>query len=205
MGNMWLKPIKIALAFVILFQCQVSAKPVLALGLLAGAATRFGCDKGARCIQQCNVCEQVAFNFDAEQDDVRIMKYGIGINLSAFISETAGREVNAIVRNVFTDGRCVLQLSASSAKELGQEAVVIRPERLWAEKSNVDFISRYPKFRKEREYLLIKLSGFAFDLINQRRKTSQKWCTNAALNDLKKRGLRANKQAQNSRRHNKNL
>ena len=189
MGNASQKPIQM-LTFFMLICRLTSAKPGIALSLLAGAATaQLKCDKGAKCIQKCNVCDQVALELAdvvittrqkiMEFRDV-ILQQGDAVNYSAFMPKSVTREVKGLVRDVMQDGQCVLQLSAKSAKQVGQEVVIVRPEQLWKDESPANFELRYQKFRKERHWLLVKTGGFnRITDIDLRGHPNKRWCFNS--------------------------
>ena len=142
----------------------IPAKAGLSLSLLAGASA-MACDKGSECVQECHVCDQVAYNYDGES--------------SEYV------EVKGLVRGVFEDGQCLLQLSAQSAEQIGRDAVVMRPECLWRDNSeDADFKSRPSRFWDDAIPLLEKANNkFGFKRLNSlKRKKKRKWCHNSGRN-----------------------
>ena len=131
--------------------------------------------------------QQLNWNATKEQDDIRIVEsnddsreFSDAINYSLLVRPNIVRtDVKGLVRHVFQDGRCMLQLSARSAKEVGQETAVVRPERLWREKSNANFITRFPQFRRERNVIMSKLGEYLQIIDPKRRRYSKKQCFNS--------------------------
>ena len=174
-------------AFVIVCQSSViasnsrrltSAKSGIALSLLAGHA--LGCNRGVQCMQECNVCDQVAFTFDGEKSALELFEMK-GINLSEMgLPHPPNKEVKGLVRDVLEDGRCLVQLSAKSAKAVGLEAAVLGPEHLWRDYSTADFAVK-AKFLDKRISLLV---AAAMSGTNRKPnpKPNQKWCFNSGRN-----------------------